>query len=52
MNEIRKCPNSGEDCIAPKICKKTKPCWYETVQKPTHDIIAKLAKEAGQERKQ
>jgi hypothetical protein len=47
--QARKCP-SGEACIAKPECKKSGPCWYYDVQKPTHDTIARLAREAGQKR--
>lgn len=40
MKQARMCPEGGE-CIAPKVCKATKPCWWMK-QKSIHDAIKQV----------
>jgi hypothetical protein len=38
----RQCPDRSGTCIAPRLCRNTKPCWW-LQQKRDHDIITRLA---------
>jgi hypothetical protein len=49
MKVKRVCPDKSGPCIAPRLCGKTKPCWWLKT-KETHDIIGKQAAIAGKGR--
>lgn len=46
LSSKRRCPSGSGECIAPRKCLKTKPCWGDEYQRQ-HNIIRGAAETAG-----